>query len=150
MHSHGHGGEFRKKSCSSFCPRGMVAPPRGIVARLHGSRSPRSPGTGAQVTVLYSIAVPTGVHRRSLGARPVLGRCTAIRARSPGHGALRQLFYVFNQPETHNEPSGSLSLSLSVSLSLCLSVSLSLSLSLALSRLVLRKLNWYYCDGQCC
>ena len=142
MHSHGHGGEFRKKSCSSFCPRGMVAPPRGIVARLHGSRSPRSPGTGAQVTVLYSIAVPTGVHRRSLGARPVLGRCTAIRARSPGHGALRQLFYVFNQPETHRNPelSGSLSLSplsLSVSLSLCLSP-------------ILRKFNWYYCDGQCC
>ena len=33
----------------------------------------------------------------------VLGQCTAIRARSPGHGAQRQLFYVFNQPETHGQ-----------------------------------------------
>ena len=54
--------------------------------------------------------------------------CTAIGARSPGHDASRQL-YVFNQPEAHKEPSGSLSLSLSLPPSLCRSVALPFSVS---------------------
>ena len=81
-------------------------------------------GHRAQVTVLYSIPVPTGVHHRSPGARPRIG------ARSPGHGAPRQLFslYSINQKPTRSP------VVLSLSLSLSLSVSLSFSLSLSLSR----------------
>ena len=48
--------EYRKKSLLGACP---------VAAVHHGCR--------AQVVVLYSIPVPTGVHRRSQGAQPVHG-----------------------------------------------------------------------------
>ena len=67
-------------------------------------------------------------------------RCTVPRTRC----TRAALLSVFNQPDTHKEPSGSLSLSLPLSPLLPISFSLSLCVSLC-------KLNWYYyCDGQCC
>ena len=111
--------EYRKKS--------LLGAPLCPVAAVHH-------GCCAQVVVLYSIPVPTGVHRRSQGAQPVHGdRGMVPRTQCP-EAALLCI-------QSTRNPQGaqwfSLSLPLSRSPSLCLSP-------------ILRKLNWYYCDAQCC
>ena len=97
-------------------------------------------------TVHRGCCIVLGVHRRSLGARPVHGNkgmattgtsqrapilaIVGIGAQSPGRGAPRQLFslYSINQTPTSSpvvlflSPSPSVSVSLLFSLSLCLSL----------------------------
>ena len=107
-------------------PRWKEEPPRGTAAagprgRGHGGAFPRA----RRLNTERKAAVPRGrrAHRSPYCIQSpckrecttgvlVLGRGTAIGAPEAA------LLSVFNQPETHEEPSGSLSLSLSLSVSL--------------------------------
>ena len=138
-------------------PRSTAPPPRStaeagaeLPGAVHDSQSPRSRSPGGRAPAeLPDSAVHScrhaieyrkksrpvaAVHHcarcciqsRAHGSAPPESGCSA-GARRSGHGPPRQLFYVFNQPETHKELSGSLSLALSVSLSRSPSLSLSRS-----------------------